>query len=81
MAWIRTVPEGEAGGSLKAIYDDAIKRVGKVFNILKVMSLNPATLRASMGLYQAAMTSPSPLSRVRREMMATVVSAANRCHY
>ena len=81
MAWIRTVPEGEATGPLKAVYDDALKRAGKVFNILKVMSLSPASLRASMGLYAASMFLPSPLSRARREMLATVVSAANRCHY
>jgi alkylhydroperoxidase family enzyme len=81
MAWIRIIHEGEAAGPLKAVYDEAVKRAGKVFNILKVMSLSPASLRASMGLYMAAMFHPSPLSRARREMMATVVSAANHCRY
>lgn len=81
MAWIRTVPEAEATGFLKRIYDDAVQRAGKVFHILRVMSLSPRTLHASMGLYAASMLGPSPLSRARREMLATVVSAANRCHY
>lgn len=81
MAWIRTVGEEQAAGLLKAIYDDAVRRAGKVFHILKVMSLNPGVLRASMGLYAAAVIQPSPLSRARREMLATVVSAANHCHY
>ena len=81
MAWIRPVPEGEATGPLKAVYADAGKRAGRVFNILKVMSLSPPSLRASMGLYAPAMFFPSPLSRARREMLATVVSAANHCHY
>ena len=81
MAWIRTVPEGEATGPLKAVYDEAVKRAGRIFNILKVMSLSPASLRASMGLYMAAMFHPSPLTRAQREMVATVVSATNHCHY
>ncbi len=81
MDWIQTIPEEEATGSLKPIYDEAVKRAGKVFNILKVMSLSPSSLRASMGLYSASMLFPSPLSRAQREMLATVVSAANHCHY
>lgn len=36
---------------------------------------------ASMNLYRAIMFGPSPLSRRQREMMATVVSASNGCHY
>ena len=81
MPWIRTVAEAGAEGALKAVYDEAVRRAGKVFNILKVMSLNAGTLRASMGLYAAVMHAASPLSRARREMLATVVSAANACVY
>ncbi len=81
MAWIKTVEPGEARGELEAEYDRAIRRAGKVFNILKVQSLNPATLRASMGMYLATLHGPSPLSRAEREMLATVVSSMNRCFY
>lgn len=81
MAWIRTVPHEEASGLLRKIYDDAVQRAGKIFNILRVMSLSPRSLRASMELYMASMFSPSALSRAQREMLATVVSHANRCHY
>lgn len=81
MAWIQTVPEGEAEGPLRAQYDAAVKRAGKVFQIVRLMSPNPAVLEASMGLYRAVMFGPSPLSRRQREMMAVVVSAANGCHY
>jgi alkylhydroperoxidase family enzyme len=45
------------------------------------MSLNPPVLRASMGLYQEIMFGESELSRQDRELLATVVSAANECHY
>ncbi len=81
MAWIRIVEPEEAEGALKREYDQAVRRAGRVYNILKVQSLNPATLRASTGLYTAALHGPSGLSRSEREMLATVVSAANRCFY
>ena len=81
MAWIKTVEPGDATGELKAEYDKAVRRAGKVFNILKVQSLNPPVLRASMGLYLAAMHGPSGLTRAEREMLATVVSWANHCFY
>jgi len=81
MAWIRTVPEGAAEGELRRHYDAAVSRAGKVFGIVRLMSPNPAVLEAAMGLYRAAMFGPSPLSRARREMLATVVSRVNGCHY
>lgn len=81
MAWIKMVEPDEAAGDLKAEYDKAESRAGKVFNILKLQSLNPGALRASMEMYLATMHAPSGLSRVEREMLATVVSWANHCFY
>ena len=81
MSWIETISPDEATGELKIEYEQAIKRAGKVFNILKVQSLNPETLRASMHLYLATMHGRSGLSRPEREMLATVVSRANDCFY
>ncbi|HLG42549.1 MAG TPA: carboxymuconolactone decarboxylase family protein [Planctomycetota bacterium] len=82
MAWVRTIPEGEAEGLLKRIYDDAKKRAGKVYEILKVQSLRPHSLRAMIELYAASTLWPqSPLTRAQREMIAVAVSAANRCRY
>ena len=78
---LRLIEEGEASGALKAEYDAAIARAGKVFNIVKAMSLNPETLRASMELYRAVMFGRSELSRAERELLAVVVSRANDCHY
>lgn len=78
---LRLIEEGEATGALKAQYDAAIERAGKVFNIVKAMSLNPETLSASMDLYRAVMFGPSELSRAERELLAVVVSRANDCHY
>ena len=81
MAWIKMVEPEDATGELKQEYDAALDRAGKVFNILKVQSLNPASLRASMQLYGATMFGTSGLSRAEREMLATVVSWANHCFY
>lgn len=81
MAWIKTIEAEQATGDLRTEYEKAIRRAGKVFNILKIQSLNPATLRASMEFYLASMHGPSGLSRAEREMLATVVSRVNGCFY
>jgi uncharacterized peroxidase-related enzyme len=82
MAWIRTIAPGEATGLLKRLYDQALSRAGKVFNVLRIQSLRPELLRAGVALYEELMLSPrSPLSRAQREMIAVVVSRANGCHY
>lgn len=81
MAWIRTVGDDEAEGPLAKQYDAAMQRAGRVYGIVRSMSLAPDTLRASMGLYRTVMFRESELSRRQREMLAVVVSAANDCHY
>ena len=81
MAYIPIAPVEAASGLLEKIYTAAKRRAGRVFNILRIQSPHPRTLQASMGLYQAAMFGPSPLSRAEREMIAVVVSRANDCLY
>jgi len=81
MAFIATVADGDAEGDLEPLYEAALGRAGKVWNIVRMMSPNPAVLEASMNLYRAVMFGDSPLTRRQREMMATVVSASNSCHY
>ena len=82
MTWIRTVDPAEAEGLLARLYSAAVKRAGKVFNVIRCQSLRPPTLRASTNLYLEIMHSrESPLSRAQREMIATVVSRINSCHY
>ncbi len=81
MAHLRLISEEDADGLLKEEYDAAIERAGKVFNILEAMSLNPRVLRASIALYREIMFGESGLSRRERELLATVTSAAQSCHY
>lgn len=81
MAWIRTIPEEEAEGNLKRQYDAAVKRAGRIYNIVKINSLKPDVMRTFMQLYLQLMFGPSGLTRAQREMIAVVVSKINQCHY
>jgi len=81
MAFIRLVGDREATGLLKTHFDAALKRAGKVWGIVRLMSPNPEVLDASMNQYRAIMFGESPLSRAQREMLAVVTSVANGCHY
>ena len=81
MAWIKMIREDEAAGALKHEYANAMEPWGGVDNIMKIHSLNVATLKAHMLLYVTVMRGESDLSRAQREMIAVVVSTANHCHY
>lgn len=82
MAWIKVIKEGEAEDDrLRTFY----KKYGDPFegvdNILKIHSLNPELLWKHYDYYKVLMTGDSGLSRMQREMIAIVVSAANDCAY
>lgn len=82
MAWIQTVDETDATGVVKAEYDAAIARAGELYNIVKLFSVRPKSMRAFVELYKVVMHDEDcPLSRMQREMIATVVSKVNECHY
>ena len=81
MPWIKQVPIAEATGLLKEEFDKALKRAGRVWRIVHIMSVNPRAMRDSIGFYATIMMGESPLTRVQREMLATVVSAELHCYY
>ncbi|UCF21267.1 MAG: hypothetical protein JSU87_07765 [Gemmatimonadota bacterium] len=81
MAWIEEVVPEKATGLLKRLYGDAIKRAGRVWGIVRIMSLNPPAMRDSMRFYTTVMHGDSPLSRRQREFLATVVSVELDCRY
>lgn len=81
MAWIPYVANDAASGVLADLYEAYADEGGGVDNILRIHSLNPRSLRDHVELYSHLMRGPSPLSRVRREMIAVAVSAANDCFY
>ena len=85
MTWIRTVSLEVATGRLARSYRAAVERAGRVFGIVRAMSLHPPVLDASMGLYRAIMKdgadAEGDLDLRQRELLATVVSRVNDCHY
>ena len=81
MSWIDEIEVSDADGKLAAMYAELIKKRGKVSNILKVHSLNPDAMEGHLDLYMTLMFGKSGLSRLEREAIAVVVSAANDCAY
>lgn len=81
IAHLDLIDPDDATGPLREEYDAAVQRAGKVYNIVRSMSLRPAVLKRSMEMYKAVMFGPSALSRQERELLATVVSATNECRY
>jgi len=81
MPHIDIVPESDATGELAALYTRYGNPDGSVDNVLKVHSLNPASLEAHCALYVQAMHRPSPVSRAEREMVGVTVSRLNGCDY
>jgi uncharacterized peroxidase-related enzyme len=66
---------------LRTIWQKCIDKLGFVPNVLSAYSLRPQRLRNFMAMYNEIMLSPSGLSKLEREMVAAVVSSANRCYY
>jgi len=81
VAHLDLIDPADATGPLKKEYDEAVARAGKVYNIVRSMSLRPGVLRSSMAMYKQIMFGPSGLTRAERELLATVVSATNDCYY
>lgn len=82
MARINMVGDSEAKGPLAELYESARTRsvAGVVPAILKTMSLRPDFLSAindAAGLH----FSDGALTRAQHEMIASYVSALNKCRY
>jgi len=81
MAWIKTMPQDSATGKTKKVYDRILKERRHLANIFIAQGLEPEVLEDHLDLYVHLMIGPGPLSREEREMIAVVVSAANRSAY
>ncbi len=92
MTWIRTIPYTEADEKLRkaidaerAIYpaEYAIPTglTDESGSIVASHSLIPDALFHSFAAFGALMAPDLPLTRRQHEMITTVVSVANRCHY
>lgn len=84
MPWIKTVPPETADGLVRQVYDMRVgpsANRGNISPIRQVQSLNPEALYHWMHLNNAILYGESGISRAEKEMIATVVSAVNRCSY
>lgn len=81
MPYIHQLSDDEATGAAKRELDKAIQRAGRVWNIVRIMTLNGNVMRESMEMYGALMHGDSPLTRAQREALAVVVSRVNACVY
>ena len=80
MAYIPYVRYEDAKGLLEQLYQ-RFGGEGRVDSILRIHSLNPASMDHHHRYYAHLMRGPSELSRVQREILAVAVSAANNCFY
>lgn len=96
MTWIQTVPRDKAGPEVRAQYDKlsslfpkeyrgqvpALTRAdGTTDSILTAHSLIPDVMFHIFSAYGRMLAPELPLSRRQHEMIATLVSSLNRCHY
>ena len=81
MAWIKTTSEDDATGRLKEIYTSLRQKFPIVPNIMQSFSLKPEVLAAVARMFTTGTFGASNLSRMQEEMIATVVSSLNQCHY
>lgn len=94
MTWIKTIPLPEADEQLRHAveaqhalypreYQEPVRRVrdGETAGIVASHSLIPEALHHAFATFGALMSPDLPLQRRQHEMIATVVSAANRCFY
>jgi hypothetical protein len=93
MAWIRTTPlEGEDEAVLKAMtdqrhlypqeYGQPVQELDQgVPGIVASHTLIPQALYHAFATFGALMSPDLPLQRRQHEMIATMVSLTNKCHY
>ncbi|MGI9258200.1 MAG: alkylhydroperoxidase, partial [Gammaproteobacteria bacterium] len=81
-AWIKMIPEAEATGALRELYDEAMTPHGTVDNVMKVHSLRPHTMHGHVTLYRSVLHHPDiTLPLWFLEVVASYVSIKNGCEY
>ncbi|MEM6539417.1 MAG: peroxidase-related enzyme [Pseudomonadota bacterium] len=71
----------ELDEDMRAYFQTCEEKLGLVPNVLRTYSRHQDKLRAFSTLYNEVMLANSKLSKLEREMIAVVVSSANRCYY
>ena len=82
MPFVKTVPYHQAQGLLKEAYDEMLARQGRISNVYAVSSLRPETMVSLQNHHVPVMQSDtSGLTEAEKQMIATLVSALNKCRY
>jgi alkylhydroperoxidase family enzyme len=92
MTWIKTIPHNEAHPKLKeaiesqrALYPPEYGQptgvTDEAGSIVNSHSLIPEALEHAFATFGVLMSADLPLTRRQHEMITTVVSVTNRCHY
>ena len=83
MASVKLIPEDEATGKVKALYDEIKADLGTDFvpNLYKAMASNPEYLEANRQREKAIMSESKRLDTLTKEIIAVAVSAVNACDY
>jgi uncharacterized peroxidase-related enzyme len=74
-------PRSQLDPDLQKYFGVCDQRIGFVPNVLAAYTFDQAKLRTFIGMYNDLMLGQSVLSKLEREMIAVVVSSANRCYY
>jgi uncharacterized peroxidase-related enzyme len=81
-AWIEMIPESEATGVLREMYDGATTPHGTVDNVMKAHSLRPHTMAGHVALYRSVLHHPDiTLPLWFLEVIASYTSIKNNCEY
>jgi uncharacterized peroxidase-related enzyme len=81
ISWLRVPKEDELPAEVLELWRPSLERLGFVPNVLRLFALRPSHLLAWNTHYEEAMKGDSRLTKAEREMIAVVVSVANRCAY
>jgi len=81
LTWLRVPAEDELPEEVLELWRPSLEKLGFVPNVLRLYALRPSHLLAWNAHYEEAMKGDSGLTKAEREMIAVVVSVANRCDY
>ena len=81
VTWLRLPESEELPPEVYELWAPSLERLGFVPNVLRAYALRPSHLLAWNTWYEEAMKGDSGLTKAEREMIAVVVSVANRCRY
>ena len=78
---LRAPKRSQLDADLQKYFGLCDEKIGFLPNVLSAYTFDEKKLRAFIGIYNNLMLDDSPLDKLEREMIAVVVSSANRCYY